>query len=128
MTIVEFLNARLDEYAATLDDVTSGPPYSPVVTSGGAGVNAVLASADVTDFDPMMRWLHRDLTTKRKILELHRLVKRKSPRVVISGEPDIIEDCAICDHFPARYPCYTVALMAAVYADHPDYNPEWGIK
>lgn len=58
-------------------------------------------------------------------------VKWQPPRIAHECEAKrrIIErhgdggDCFDCT--PTRYPCPTLRLVAAIYADHPDYREEW---
>lgn len=59
-----------------------------------------------------------ECTAKRKIVELHR------------GWSDDVRGwcCDLCfqsDADPAFSPCGTVAALAAIYSDHPDYRAEW---
>lgn len=63
----------------------------------------------------------RELDAKRRILDLHRPVRKRST----GSGGGIIEDCQMCDHFPAQYPCATMRLLALPLADHPDYREEW---
>lgn len=61
----------------------------------------------------------REVEAKRQLADLHHEVE----------DPQEMQDyCAECDLGRDRYPyypCTTLRLLAAVYADHPDYLPEW---
>jgi hypothetical protein len=42
------------------------------------------------------------------------------------------QGCVVCrigdgPLLPVEYPCPTVRALAAVYKDHPDYQPEWAL-
>jgi hypothetical protein len=54
---------------------------------------------------------------KRRIVERHTL------------EPDEVDEfCATCGTFhdyPVAWPCADVRALAAIYADHEDYQREW---
>ncbi|MER7047743.1 DUF6221 family protein [Streptomyces jumonjinensis] len=62
-----------------------------------------------------------EVDAKRRMLDVHRRVHRRST----GSAGGINEDCAICDHFPAQYPCGTLRLLALPYAAHPDYQEAW---
>lgn len=51
-----------------------------------------------------------DIAAKRAVLNLHRPGQRRT-----TGNGGVIEDCQVCDHFPARYPCTTLRLLAEAY-------------
>ena len=47
---------------------------------------------------------------------------------VIYDERRVLAECAAKRailRLPVRYPCPTLRILAEVYADHPDYLPEW---
>jgi hypothetical protein len=62
-----------------------------------------------------------DIDAKRQILALHRPVQKRST----GSGGGIIQDCSICDHFPAQYPCMTVRLLALPYSGRSGYLKEW---
>jgi hypothetical protein len=66
-----------------------------------------------------------DCEAKRQIVELHGAKRVRRAAETLSGEPEFIEDCRICGHFPAQYPCVTLRMLALPFADHPDYREEW---
>lgn len=121
MTITEFLTARYDEEAASARAATPGP-WAP---SG----KSVLDSDD-TEFVEATRRdaLHiarhdparvlREIAAKRSVVDLH-----------VCPCPADCGECGACsgDHHadPTPAPCETLRHMAAVHADHPDYQQEW---
>lgn len=136
MTIVEFLTARLDEEEASAQAVVDigglgdweDLPVAELdgrrALTGGSFIFAVMdpvpegpACADhIARHDPAR--VLRETTAKRAILALH--------------EPNG-DYCSTClesesDLYGAEYeeaPCLNVRHLAAVYSDHPDYDPEW---
>lgn len=97
MTLIEFLRARYDDDERTynyLNDMGEQGPYY---------------------------FLLDDISIKRRIIDLHRPVRKRST----GSERGTVEDCQMCDHFPAQYPCATLRLLALPYANHHDYQQEW---
>jgi hypothetical protein len=102
--LVAFLNARLGEDEDTWQRAQDGPQAGP------PGV-----------IDRQLR----EVEAKRAILTEH------SPGYPVtypepSGEPT----CYVChaggyDWDPERWPCLTVRALAAIWRDHPDYDPAW---
>lgn len=74
------------------------------------------------DFDPEscadIRGVH--LTTARVLREVG--AKRKLIEHHAPGEANYTDRCVMDD---SRWPCFTVRTVAAVYSDHPDYDPAW---
>lgn len=119
-TITEFLNARYAEEEAAAREATPGPWKTEDADEYGAEVytatgTAVAVSregggvgledaAHIALWDPAR--VLREIAAKRAILELH----------AEAGMGD-------CAH--SSDPCPTLRHLAAVYADHPDYQPEW---
>ena len=74
----------------------------------------------------------REVAAGRLLLELHwlQVIKAETyPFDSYTGEP-IPEryegDCAVCGWFdPVQGGCLTVRHYAAIYSDHPDYDPAW---
>lgn len=106
MGIIEFMEARIAEdeaeaikYQAYEQDISE--------TAGWWEPSRVLA----------------ECAAKRAVIEHHKRV------------PDIYGDdagdtCSICTEtgpMPQGWPCLTVAALAAVYSDHPDYQQEWAL-
>ena len=64
-----------------------------------------------------------ECAAKRAIVEMH----RRDPDVqrMIYGDIYPCTECGDADDSPMEWPCPTMRILAAVYADHPDYQPEW---
>lgn len=62
-----------------------------------------------------------EVAAKREIVGLHHRVTKRST----GSGGGTVEDCSLCDHFPAQYPCMTLRLLALPYASHPNYNETW---
>jgi len=132
--LVAFMNARLDEEESHLDIVVEAEVES--VRHDGM--------PDTTVQEVKNYWLSlgnesewprhlADIAAKRAILALHAHYveqKRESAKYSDTWQPD--EGCQTC-HWDndcncienSGYPCDTVKLLASVYADHEDYQPEW---
>jgi hypothetical protein len=137
--LIAFLRARLDEDEAIARGATVGPwrvndeafaetiygPSNEAVVAGGrwGGEAPVFDSTEdaihIARHDPAR--VLAEVEAKRELLKLHRSVGRRST----GSGGGIVEDCQICDHFPAQYPCATLRLLALPYVDHPDYRQEW---
>ncbi|MFJ8146023.1 DUF6221 family protein [Streptomyces sp. NPDC096048] len=80
---------------------------------------------DRTIANHMMAWeparVLREIDAKRQLLALHQPVEQRST----GSGGGVATDCQVCSHFPARYPCATVRLLALPYADRPGFRPEW---
>lgn len=64
----------------------------------------------------------REVEAKRRILDVH------APEPL--SEYVRKSYCEVCQCYAdgiveGAYPCATVALLASMYSDHPDYRPEW---
>ncbi|WP_329308359.1 DUF6221 family protein [Streptomyces microflavus] len=135
--LVAFLKDRLDDDERVARAATEGPwrvdsedfaeaiydARNQVVVGGGrwGGEASVFDTTEdaihIARHDPA-RTL-REVEAKRGLLDLHRQVE----------DPQEMQDyCTECDlgrdKYP-YYPCTTLRLLAAVYADHPDYLPGW---
>lgn len=109
MTVTEFLEARIaeDEYEANvcLDQYRRG--------EGGT----------------RSRWMRQlaECAAKRAIADDHAAVRDEN---WMSGKDHDYLFCGSCgslDDAPVPYPCATLAHLAAIYADHPDYDQEWAL-
>lgn len=140
--LVAFLKARLDEDAAA---VPPGLPdwHSPgsriVVAKGFERYDVIDESLKgmlerdeslmpfgcvaVTDYDADAKYIARqdpartlrEVEAKRRVLAAHR-----------QSMPGWCVTCDVPgDHQGRAHGCTTLRLLAAVYADHPDYFPEW---
>ncbi|URN11388.1 DUF6221 family protein [Streptomyces radiopugnans] len=144
MELIEFLTARLDEdeqvaRATVWDGSGNQPdwslPASATVDVGGdefyAGDRTI---ADHIDRHDPARVL-REVEAKRRIVEEHGIVHRDIGWLKDGGEEyDETPVCGTCvpknSHFQRREdvpegPCGTVRALAAVYAEHPDFDPAW---
>ena len=143
MDIVEFLRARLDEDEAVartaspggwtygdVESVAGGMLYDESRTIGsvfyeqpgdhdGAIVRHLLSDeADangrhIARNDPAR--VLREVEARRAILAIHEYEWLGPDDAAWKGCPVDVED----------WPCRTVRALASVYADHPDYDPEW---
>ncbi len=105
MTIVEFLLASIAEDEAVARDYA-------------AEDNATV------DHEHQVRWAEArvlaECEAKRRIIEEHR------PRVVRPVVDIYDDECETCHGSePGSYPCITLQILAAVYADYPDYDEAW---
>lgn len=112
MTVTEFLLARITEdehqLAANLRDadvIDTIPGTDPSYT-------AMVRQMQERPF--------RECEAKRRILDLHE--ENEQQRVPASRLGPELFTCAECQDF---LPCPTLRALAAVYADHPDYDPAW---
>jgi hypothetical protein len=69
----------------------------------------------------------REVAAKRALMDMHRPIRAKD----IPGS-GWTSDSLACeqetgpdDIAPTPFPCPTLRALATVYADHPDYRPEW---
>lgn len=95
--IVEFLRARLDE-----DEAAAAHMDCPCAQ------DAALAP------DCPER-VQREAAAKRAILAIHEYEWLGPDDAAWKGCPLDVEE----------WPCRTVRVLAAVYSDHPDYDPKW---
>lgn len=123
------------------------PLFEEAVFAGAPGADATcVAGTGETDDQQSMRDAQhiarhdparvlREIETKQRLLELHGIVHRDIGWLE-DGEEESgeIPVCGLCvprhAHFDRRAdvpegPCPTVRLLAAPYADHPDYRQEW---
>lgn len=148
--LVAFIRARLDEDEASARAATAGPWRNAptarhhltasgrseeavfaaprdtgalvVATTGEARERRNLVNAEhITRHDPAR--VLREVEAKRQLLALHVLAEQDD------GDSFTTEMCWACDLRSQSqepfYPCQTLRLLAAVYADHPSYREEW---
>lgn len=104
MDIVEFLTARYDEMERELND-----PFDDLANVGGFGIDE----------------MRRDLAAKQRILELHAATDDGSGELCVCGT--CCGPSESWERLALRYPCPTLKLLAAPYADRPGYNPAWTV-
>ncbi len=83
----------------------------------------------------LMRKILRECEAKRRIIDEHARSPLDATEVIYpaKGKPydltyPACQTCVMDDpqRHPLQYPCPTIRALAAVYADHADYDPEWG--
>ena len=129
MTLVEFLNARLDEDEAIARAATDGPwgatpgPWGPEATYleavdgwDFAVFETVKDARHAARHDPAR--VLAEVAAKRKIVEEHPIRK--------SGDEEGCE----CNYdrewgWAEEGACGTLRALTSVYAGHPDYDPTW---
>jgi Family of unknown function (DUF6221) len=119
--LVAFLSARLDEDEAAAVKAREGPRSQFV--EADADIEPLLFD-EAGEFSLPARVL-REVEAKRAILTEH---SPGNPAL----DPEQFErpTCGVChaggwDWDPENWPCPTVRAIAAVYRDHPDYDPAW---
>lgn len=145
MTLLDFLNARLGEdqkaaedcgyrhwyvlgppaghyaYSSTSDHLCGSDPgsnrYSTISTGGGASLH------HAARHDPARTLAEID--AKRRLIALHApedWTDEQRCAVCQSDRSDYAEQDT-----PDMWPCATLRLLAAPYADHPDYDEAWRV-
>lgn len=108
ITLTEFLLARIAEDGEDLDFVSE-------VWNGEWGTQGDWERAK----ERQDRRLTLERDAKRRIIEIHETVEDS-----YDGDPCCFR-CSADGEYPGRFPCDTMRALAAVYADHPDYQQEW---
>jgi hypothetical protein len=133
----EFLSARLDMDEATARAATPGPwheyrdPLGFCVEADGRGRVARFGDRRDHEDEPnathIARWdparVLAEVKAKRAIMAEHTNGGESRPGKYFctecgSGEPY---------EYPTQWPCATLRLLAAPYADHRDYDPAWSV-
>ncbi len=128
MNLAEFLLARIaeDEAAATAATVANE-------------VDEPSGYAHLPDDGPhIARWsparVLAECEAKRGILRLHSPPDQDEDGPIYKGSLTQCRACGPGDSWMAEqyadvyaYPCPTVEALALPYADHPDYQQEWGV-
>ncbi|MFC9874844.1 DUF6221 family protein [Nocardia salmonicida] len=143
--IAEFIAARLDEdeqiaqaagpgkraqwtYRGEHDNETGGEVYAldvaDYVTMDSEGLTPAVEPNDghhIARHDPArtLRQVERD----RKVLARH-TKQDTTGMIVIGGGGDVCTGCGVSNGHRA-WPCAEVRDLAAIWADHPDYEQEW---
>ena len=118
--LTAFLNARLDEYEATVNEIHRPRVCGSVDRDG--------------EFDPDPIWCSCDYPARalREVAAGRAILAEHGPA---NGGRDAGR-CRVCTaiahtgmgHTDARRfraPCPTLLFLAAIYSDHPDYDQEW---
>ena len=118
-----------DEFIVGLwsgESVPDGDDWVPVPTSGTGSV--VEDAAHIARHDPVR--VLAECAAKRRIIALHEVQVDEDGGSTKDGRHDTLYWCATCDE-DRGYGCWiqpgcqTLRILAAVYADHPDYRDEW---
>jgi Family of unknown function (DUF6221) len=130
MGLAEFFAARLDEDAEAARFCSPAPwQASPrgtyVDDANGTRLAGLMFTDDglhIARYDPAR--VLREVEAKRQILAEH---ERRLTVPASCGRcfDATIDDSKSAGTWMAPYPCRTLRLLAAVYADHPDYDPAW---
>lgn len=150
MTITEFILARVEEDEAAArrarsavsyrsgewhaDDADDEAPwlengvYTYDVHHGSAFFATRLpqgASTHIARHDPAR--VLAECESKRRIVGLHTVDHRDDRDICAECGPE--EDVRFqVDHYDRGWPCPTLRALAAVWADHPDYQPAWKVQ
>lgn len=145
--LIAFLNDRLDEdetvaraaaaavaaerwhHSLHMNQVVTPTPHIAVYDTGVFGVVKPVANWDEDGPDPLLEHIARhdparvlaDVAAKREIIALHAPFDAWADIPGPHGPQIVCRECA-----GARmYPCPTLRVLAAPYAEHPDYRQEW---
>ena len=127
MNVTDFLLARLD------GDALAAHPHSarPYGTHWSASDYDVEDQAGHpvarSDFAPHIA-RHDPDRVLRQVEKLRRVVEEHLPDMELHHHTP--QDCPICYYAgTAReaFPCPTIRALAAIWSDHPDYDPDWRI-
>lgn len=125
--LAEFLLARIAEDEAMARTAgkpdTSGETLHGYTVSAAEDEGAPDAGVElIARFDPAR--VLAECEAKRKIVEVHETIAAFYPGCTIETDP-CCEVCSGGGEYPGSFPCKTLRLLAAVYADHPDYRDGW---
>jgi len=149
--LTDWLTAQIDADETAAKAATPGPwrvndeRYHESILADGEIPTVISGShwggdASVFDNDADARHIARwdparvlaECQAKRDIIALHEPSYSYGPIYKIDGEYQRVPACAMCVNFHAdmdceneHYPCPTLRLLAAPYADAPGYRPEW---
>lgn len=137
MEIVEFIGARLDEEEADARAATPGPwTWDKTYLVGPTG--SVLEDAEgyggiVVTTEDMNHIARQDpaatvprVTALRGLVAPHKADGYGIGGGWLPGEPPVVCDrCLAADDERETWPCDVVRGIAAIWAWHPDYQPEW---
>jgi len=108
MGLTEFVAARLDEDEAAARFMMDRE------------ARCLQLRAEFLGF-PLGERVLREAGAKRKILALHEQARSHKNGRLLDFCICQAEDGVVCGHWP----CETLRALAAVYSDHPDYDPAW---
>jgi hypothetical protein len=124
--LAAFISARLDEdeAAAGAGARRVGMPWRAepqLGTPGGLVIDDLglvgstggrYAAEHIARHDPAR--VLREVAAKRKILDHHKPVRHEGRTM-----------CHSCLGAEISWPCQTLQHLAVIWADHPDYDPDW---
>src|SRR5258706_7794291 len=105
MDLAKFLEARIAE-----DEAVAKAAFGPGIALNWPALPAAV-DVFVDRYGPLRAV--REVGAKRKILAEHALSHNQRGDSL----------CFTCTEGP--WPCRTIALLAAIYGDHPDFDPAW---
>jgi hypothetical protein len=98
--------------------------YEDAEYAGGAAVVALDVwphiQPHIALHDP--RYVLADIAAKRQIIEMHN-IRREAGE--FEGQPHVTVWCATCNE-PGW--CPTLRLLAAPFAQHPEFDPAWAVR
>lgn len=131
--IVAFIEARLGEREAVTRESTEREWQASATTQQvyalhADGSNRTIAWCANGHEDDYANAMHIARNDPRRVLAE---VAKDRATLALHQQFDLplnLTACAVCSDermVPALYPCQTVRLLAAIDADHPDYDPDW---
>lgn len=116
MTITEFLLARI------ADDEWCAQHMAMLARDDGGRDDDDEILYEWTAFERRDGAWHKTARLPKHITPGRVLAECKAKRAIVGLHPEILTICQGCGE---SYPCRTLMATAAVYADHPDYDPDW---
>ena len=131
MTIVEFLNARLDEAEAAANSrYTHNPLAPPVDVTTSMGDDWVEVSRPGSSIGQQMSREEYVATflvpaPDERVLADVRAKRRMTERAWLSVQYTPPAERTVAEGAQAIHAFWVLAELASVYSYHPDYDPEW---
>ena len=123
MTITEFLLARIAEDEALAK--TDGD-WAAAHSIGCGHDQAEMGSGFCQCSWPAR--MQAECMAKRRIVELHKPVEPEPCHCGEEHGPKMTPACITCGTAQDLGLCDTIRALLAIYADHPDYDPEWRVE
>lgn len=123
--LIGFLRARLDEDERVARDANTSPE---MVTGIPRSYAAAPVAIHIARWNPAR--VLAEVAAKQKVVNLHSPRRTPGPTMPVGGEwtETYNLDCITCggdDRLSPSWPCKTILLLAAPYADHADYWQGW---
>lgn len=67
-----------------------------------------------------------DVAAHRAILAIHETISAAYPGCTIESDP-CCRECSVEGEYPGGYPCPTLRVLAAIWADHAGYSEGWAL-